>query len=417
VSLHQNSAFSFWQSKSAAIGVGAVAILTPLFALFLPKGLVALLVAGILIGAFRRNPLDGLRIVLPKSILIGLIGLSFWAATTSFWAIETSDAVVGALKIAGNLTIGALFVGTAAQLTRSERAWAGHLLVVGWATALATVLIELTFDAPVFRAIYGSRFPAYTDAPFWLNAGIVTLILCYWPVSRILRETWGTAAAITAFVLLSATTYLAGFDGGMLALLSGVLAMALVGLFKRRAISLFVALFAIVAITAPWAVHQLGGPVEAASRFDHIPASAQHRIAIWAFVSQHIVERPVAGWGMNASKFIPGSQDKVYLSPTLQLGEQLPLHPHNATLQIWLELGFVGIVFYFMLLYGAVSCIARSQSSALMMSQFMTALTVTNLSYGIWQAWWIATLWFAATMSLIVATQRDESAVRRPPDA
>ena len=34
--------------------------------------------------------------------------------------------------------------------------------------------------------------------------------------------------------------------------------------------------------------------------------------------------------------------------------------------------------------------------------QFLTLMVIANLSYGAWQAWWIATLWLSASLMAMV---------------
>jgi O-antigen ligase len=38
---------------------------------------------------------------------------------------------------------------------------------------------------------------------------------------------------------------------------------------------------------------------------NHKP-SALHRLEIWSFVAEHIKERPIAGWSLDAARRLPG---------------------------------------------------------------------------------------------------------------
>ena len=58
-----------------------------------------------------------------------------------------------------------------------------------------------------------------------------------------------------------------------------------------------------------------------------LPESSRHRVEIWNAVADLIVQKPLLGWGFDASRAI---------------GVGVPLHPHNASLQVLLELGAVG---------------------------------------------------------------------------
>src|SRR6202043_2906705 len=100
----------------------------------------------------------------------------------------------------------------------------------------------------------------------------------------------------------------------------------------------------VLVITAPMSVarlERLPGLVQTA---DQIKLSAGHRLLIWSFVGSRIAERPLVGWGLDSSRAIPGGKDPI------RPGEDwLPLHPHNAALQLLLELGAPGAVLFALL--------------------------------------------------------------------
>ena len=83
-----------------------------------------------------------------------------------------------------------------------------------------------------------------------------------------------------------------------------------------------------------------------------LPNSTTHRLLIWQFVTQRIFEKPFLGWGVNTARQIPGGGEKYTLKVDTPNNKKivlfresfLPLHPHNASLQIWLELGAVGAI-------------------------------------------------------------------------
>jgi exopolysaccharide production protein ExoQ len=90
--------------------------------------------------------------------------------------------------------------------------------------------------------------------------------------------------------------------------------------------------------------------------------------------------------------------------------EPIPLHPHNAVLQIWLELGLVGAaVAAAMLCLVAAKVIAvggpgREAQGHLLRGAFFTAVAVMSVSFGIWQSWWLCTL--CLTLGFAAALRR-----------
>src|SRR3546814_4235889 len=71
---------------------------------------------------------------------------------------------------------------------------------------------------------------------------------------------------------------------------------------------------------------------------DWLPETAQYRLHIWDTVSQRIAERPLFGWGFDASPDLP-MRDAQPFRPGAKI---IPSHPHNGALQILVETGLVG---------------------------------------------------------------------------
>jgi O-antigen ligase len=71
---------------------------------------------------------------------------------------------------------------------------------------------------------------------------------------------------------------------------------------------------------------------------DHLPASWAARIDIWTYAVSRALERPWFGWGYESARLFE---------------PYIPDHPHNLSLQAWLELGIPGLV----LLAGLWFCI------------------------------------------------------------
>jgi len=138
-----------------------------------------------------------------------------------------------------------------------------------------------------------------------------------------------------------------------------------------------------------------------------IKYSGIHRLLIWRFAADRLAERPLLGWGMDASRAIPGGKtDFNDRLPTLHYpggAEALPLHPHDAALQLQLELGLPGLVLGLGIVVFVVYRVgwraelsAHERAAALALCG--SALIVALLSFGIWQAWWQATLWLVAAL-------------------
>jgi len=84
------------------------------------------------------------------------------------------------------------------------------------------------------------------------------------------------------------------------------------------------------------------------------------------------------------------------------------LHPHNAMIQIWLELGLVGVALVGAIYFLIVASIPESRTEragpAMLIATTACAFTVAELEFGIWQGWWMATLGIVAVISMTVVT-------------
>jgi O-antigen ligase len=113
---------------------------------------------------------------------------------------------------------------------------------------------------------------------------------------------------------------------------------------------------------------------------DSLLPSWAARTQIWSFAADAIGQRPFLGWGVDASR---------------TFGPAIPLHPHDAPLQLWLELGLPGVLIacaFWLVLGRRLSRLTEARPAA---GQFAAAtaaayFTVGALSFGVWQEWWLA---------------------------
>jgi O-antigen ligase len=148
-----------------------------------------------------------------------------------------------------------------------------------------------------------------------------------------------------------------------------------------------------------------------------LPPSAVHRLVIWDFAAQRIAEKPITGWGLEASRAMPGGRaqpdaatlDRLNIrAPALRdfvtqpHAELMPLHPHNGALQLWLELGVIGALIGAALMLALGVAASRSAAPAAGAGMLASAAVTGMLSFGLWQAWWVASLLLAMVALALV---------------
>jgi O-antigen ligase len=174
--------------------------------------------------------------------------------------------------------------------------------------------------------------------------------------------------------------------------------------------------------TGPWLARALGAGLAAGvllapaimagllavmPSLERLPPSAAHRVLTWEFVVQRIAEKPLLGWGAEASRVMPGGADTFEADTLTRFGltseasrawfarreaSRLPLHPHNIPLHIWLELGAVGALAGAVLAWAMGAAVASARPLPGATGAFGAAIIVGLLSYGAWQEWWIGLL-------------------------
>ncbi len=130
--------------------------------------------------------------------------------------------------------------------------------------------------------------------------------------------------------------------------------------------------------------------------------SILHRFYIWEFSLQKIFEMPLLGWGLGSSRSIPGGD----VMPPYGMA-YMPLHPHNGFLQAWLELGLVGAIAICLLCWQLVRRITNLErdKAAIFGSTFVSMLFSFCFYYGLWQTWWLSSIWLSTGICVLLSQQ------------
>lgn len=100
---------------------------------------------------------------------------------------------------------------------------------------------------------------------------------------------------------------------------------------------------------------------------------------------------------------------------------EIPLHPHDAALQIWFELGVAGAALFAVAWVWVARIIAdvseRDRPLAAAGAGAAAAYFVIGaLSFGVWQDWWLAVAAFAFASCAALARARDDAYLTRDAD-
>lgn len=351
--------------------------------------------------------------LLKRSLMWGLVWVPFgaWLFASSIWALDGSAALLLALKVNILGVCGLWLMVTARHLPAADLTkWA---VALAWGLSAVALLVSLDIVAgcPLVQLLQSKQ----TDAPLEdaYSRGSVFHALILLPLAVGLWRRGGRPRLALLQAALGCAAILLGVQlSAKIALLVGLVAMVATVRFPVLRWSVPIIL-AIAILGAPFALPIQLAPLAQCWLSEHKP-SAMHRVLIWNWVDQHIRERPILGWGLDAARRMPGGHSHIQILGCTEFpsdlvlldNEVLPLHPHNAALQIWLELGGVGAliatvsaVLTLTLLFRVVAIRASSCVSATILSALAGAL----VSFGIWQEWWIALLLTSGAISLMAA--------------
>ena len=355
--------------------------------------------AGLVLSTGRPKLCPGLATV---GALLGCLLL--WGTASAMWSVDWLRSLVVAARLAGIFAAGLALV-YAAQSIRAPRRLTS-LLLGSLALAVAMAAADL-----VTHGALGAPFTDRAYQPSGLNRASVSFAILLLPMTAVLL---GRSLPVSAGFLAAATGttifVLAGTTAK--AALAAALPIGLLFYLSRARVAHTAAVISVLVITtAPLTFGRLGRLPVLTETADEVKLSAGHRLWIWSFAGDRIAERPLAGWGLDSSRSIPGGKDLI------RSGESwLPLHPHNTPLQLWLELGAPGAVLFALLVAYVWHLLTMAPWSRVLGAaaggSLAIALTACVASYGIWQEWWLGTLWFSLFGVLVMARASPTAVVR-----
>ncbi len=345
-----------------------------------PLVMVAALGGGLMLGA----PALPWRVI--DRPLAGAVALiTAWCLVAAWWSFHPLAAATLALRVGVLLLVLLYLAGLVQRLDDRQRKLVVHGFCLGFAVAATVVLIDLLFGTPIFDLLKGAT-RSEGVALARLNRGVSALAILVWPLAAFAwRQGW-QAAALLLPPALFAMTLLSQSSASMIALGSGLLAAAVACLGRSAARLVLAAGIAGALLAAPLAVDLI--PRVGLDQEDLLPRNALHRLHIWGVVGERIAERPLFGWGFDASPDLPTAGVERF-APDRKI---IPSHPHNAALQIMVETGIVGTLLVFALMVLIARRIDRLAIPAKVcaISMFVTILGIASIGYGITQSHWLA---------------------------
>jgi O-antigen ligase len=390
----------YWRDALAYILAG----LTPIIAYVGNLGfapLVSLLGIGALVFLGRKSaPSIGAAILLAL-LAWALVSMSWSPAMPlhpDFHRYRNVEALTG-VKLMFELGFYASFVFAMRGVSEGAAARASLILAAGLAVLTVLLVVEALDGAALYQkiklAIHNKARPDLALRNVARACYVATVL--FWPAVLRLRRAQIPLLIIVFVLGLCASLAVFKLDAPILALILAALVFVGVQRFGRGAIWALIGAVVIYFAAAPLVAHfatSLIHPHELPGQVGK--QSWAERLDIWRFVSAEVLQNPIKGWGLDASRAWPND---------------IPLHPHDAALQIWLELGALGAalaaLFWAWLFNRIAAMVEGDRNMAAAAAASATAyLTIGALSFGVWQEWWLAVGALAIAVCGLVAASR-----------
>ena len=401
----------FRDGHGVALIITGLALLLPPLAILTPLGTAPLLViVAVAVVALAPGPIA--RSFARFTVLAALLAaLGVWAAASALWSIIPGHSFFEGARFIGESLCGLCLLAAAIGIEPGARVPLARGLAAGLIVALALLMIERFAGAPIVHWWHGTSASQFENLTRY-DRGVTVLVLLMAPVAVAAIAVWLRALLLAAIV---ATTALMLSASALMAALATLALYVIARLSPRFAAGAMIAGVVAIGIAIPLATPSYDNVLAIHAEAPWIKYSGIHRLLIWRFSADRVAERPLLGWGMDASRAIPGGKtDFNDILPTLHYpsgAEALPLHPHDAALQWQLELGIPGLMLGLAIVAFTIYRIGWRDGSppherAAALALCGSALIVALLSFGVWQAWWQSALWLVAGLYAANAGQR-----------
>jgi|GEM_PF-2324181 len=393
--------------KWLLVALGAIAVLTPAITCVAPRVMGTFFIAFGLLGMIadcaskKRWPDFDWKLTLFTCALLG------WGAVSIFWSIAPED-TTGKLGQLGAIFITLAFLKERIDhFTENDLQFLGKMLLIGAGAGAIVYYFEWfsgfflydyfhpdngdVIDNKQNKAIVMLGFWAAVAFPFVASLKNKALYAVY--AVLIAAIAWATfqspsSSAIRILQILPFFIVVVTFVPWRRAVVSAMVIGAMILSFAMLPAS------RAVAIHTDW----YSSP--------SLPSSIKARLEMWDQASRRILERPVLGWGLDSSPHLPNrgellvsEDDNDPWAPPRPIAH---LHPHNAPLQIWFELGLPGMALIAAMLgitgYGILRA-RRRVAYVFGVTMFAYMFLMTLSIWGIWQTWFIAMLCFTGLMA------------------
>jgi O-antigen ligase len=343
-------------------------------------------------------------------VLWSVLALIGYSAASIAWTPIPGEAALKVFQVLTLVAATVVLVWLARRLSEERRRGLETAFLGGLALGGVLLAVEVVFDHPIYR-LFNDVDPVRGINANTVNRSAVTLALMVWPAALICyRRGRRALAAALPIAYLVLTTQMTS-QSATLGMAIGLPALAL-ALWSPRVMRSVLALVLVVGFVASASIAATFYSV-GLSEADWMPRTGRQRIEIWQYTTELIAEAPVLGIGLRATRAVDHPRRLEMLKSLKR--PATPLHPHNAFLQVRLELGALGallaLVFTLSLLF-ATRRLDRS-ARAFALGTMASAIGMLAVAFGAWQTWWLSAM-ILSGLAILVADRPRAGSESKP---
>lgn len=348
-----------------------------------PLGWVGPLAFAVLLSIVGLLTLPGLEVrEADRPAALALLVLVIWAAGSMLWSPYEPEALWSSNAV--KLACQAVLYWSAYSAVRRAEALGLRRAMAVFMWGISGLSVMLIIEAVTGAAAYQALRQAIGDpirpdlAVRNVAQGVFVLAVLWGPAAlAAIRLGWWQLAVLMAAGVVAGAVGL-NADAPLIALAAASLAGAAVyrwPVIAPRVLGAGAGFFFLATPLILWALRAQGiyGALQ-----DRVSLSWSMRMDYWSYAVDWISDKPLKGWGLDASRMF---------------GPGIRLHPHDAALQVWLELGVIGAAaatVFWVTIFHRQERRHPDLGAAAGAAAAVSYLTFAAVSFGVWQEWWLA---------------------------
>lgn len=314
--------------------------------------------------------------------------------------------------------------------------WYGALILAAWAMKPKTasglmnvmlyayiglcglIIVDALSGARLYQAVSAALYKPIRPDLAMVKVSLATyaFVLLYWPLMLAGEH----RLRVVKLVALAACIIAPLVTGGSAPLMALIISGAVFWIVRRFPVIAGIGIYKVMAVLVGLKILFTPLIIDLIRRLgwgdnvrQFLPASWDARLDIWEYAAQKILQKPFLGWGFDASR---------------HFGKSIPLHPHNMSIQVGLELGYIGLfllaaVWVLLVLrigrgapevpsagFAELRELSKAEASLqtdprpYALATLSAVFVIAQLSFGIWQEWWLALMALVTAIYLMART-------------